>query len=251
MTGEDNPRSISTEELIEDYERVAEELGKTPSQVEYNKFGEFTWQAIRGHFDGMGAIQEAAGLEKLEKGRVTLECEVCGVEFSVKHAEKDESRFCSRECGAEWRAEAYSGEGNPYDYNQIEFACEWCGESYTEVASREDSTRFCSQECMVEWRSRKYSGENHPRWKGGREFYRGPNWNRQRSKARKRDDFECQHCGNSENQLNVHHIIPYKAFDDYEKANRLSNLITLCESCHQNAEWGNIAIQSKLGIFTE
>jgi 5-methylcytosine-specific restriction endonuclease McrA len=199
----------------------------------------------------MGAIQDAASLERLRKGRVTLECEACGEEYSVKHANKDKSRFCSRDCLGQWMSENMTGENNRYDYNQTEFTCEWCGESYFRAANREGETRFCSQECLVEWRSQEYSGENHPRWKENGDYYRGPNWHRQRSKARKRDNHECQHCGSSDSELDVHHIIPFREFDDYERANRLQNLITLCDSCHSNVEWGNITIQSKLGTFSQ
>ena len=249
-TGEDHPRSLSEDEIIDDYKQVADELNKTPSQEEYNEHGEYTWSAIRGHFDGMGDLQKAAGLERHRKGRVTLECEICGDEYSEKHAKRNSSRFCSRECTAEWKSKAYRAEGNPNDYNQIQFTCEWCGDSYTEPVHKQDSTRFCSQECMVEWRSREYSGENHPRWKNNGRYYRGPNWNRQRKKAGKRDDFECQNCG-GEDQLQVHHIIPYDSFDSYKEANKLQNLITLCVSCHHLLEWGSISVQSNLEIFVE
>lgn len=252
MVGDENPRSISKDDLLADYKRVAEELGKTPSQQEYNEHGEYTWRAIRSHYGTMGAIQDAASLERLRKGRVTLECEACGDEFSVKHAEKDKSRFCSRDCLGHWMSENMTGENNRYDYKEdIEATCEWCGDSYTARPSKEGKTRFCSQECMVEWRSRKYSGENHPRWKGNDEYYRGPNWHRQRAKARERDNQTCQNCGSADSELDVHHIIPFREFDDYERANRLQNLITLCDSCHSNVEWGNISVQSRLGIFTE
>ena len=39
MTGSDNPRTISIEDLIADYKQVAKKLNKTPSQNEYNQFG--------------------------------------------------------------------------------------------------------------------------------------------------------------------------------------------------------------------
>lgn len=251
MTGDDHPRSVSKDELVKDYKQVADKLDKTPSQTEYNQLGNHSSMAIRTKFGSMGAIQEAAGLERLRKGRVVLECTVCGEEYSQKHSKKDNSRFCSRNCVGEWMSENMTGENNRYDYNQIQFICEWCGDSYSAVASRKNSTRFCSQKCLVEWRSREYSGENHPRWKGGKDYYRGSNWYRQRKKARERDNCECQHCGKKDADLDVHHIIPYRDFDDYEQANRLQNLITLCDSCHSHAEWGNIAIQSKIGTFSE
>jgi 5-methylcytosine-specific restriction endonuclease McrA len=103
---------------------------------------------------------------------------------------------------------------------------------------------------MIEWRSKEYSGEDHPRWKDNGDYYRGPNWHRQREKARNRDNYECQKC-RSEKQLQVHHITPYDSFDDYKEANRLQNLITLCTSCHHKLEWGSITVQSDLETFVE
>jgi transposase-like protein len=250
MTGEDHPRSVTRDELIEDYRNVAEDLGKTPSQEEYNHHEDsYTWSAIRGHFDSMGELQDAAGLERLRKGRVDIECDICGDEFNVKHAEKDARRFCSDECHTKWRKEAYTGENN-HNYKQnIESTCEWCEETYTAKPHKEDSTRFCSQECMIEWRTDEImSGENHPRWKNNDDYYRGPNWHQQREEARDRDNNECQHCG-SEDQLQVHHIIPFESFDDYREANKLQNLITLCVSCHHKLEWGSITVQSGLDRF--
>lgn len=251
MTGENNPRSITQEELIQDYQRVADELGKTPPQEEYNNYEDsYTWSAIRGHFNSMGELQEAAGLERLRKGRVTLECEICGDEFDVKHSRKDARRCCSPECDLEWRKKAYSGEKNHNYKENIESTCEWCGESYTAQAHKKGKTRFCSQKCMIEWRTEEImSGEDHPRWKDNDDYYRGPNWHQQREKARDRGGNECQHCG-SESQLQVHHIIPFESFDDYREANRLQNLITLCVSCHHKLEWGSITVQSGLDRFS-
>ncbi|WP_424016099.1 homing endonuclease associated repeat-containing protein [Halorubrum xinjiangense] len=106
MTGEDNPRSVSKDDLLADYKRIAEELGKTPTQSEYNEFGKYSQRAIQSHYGSMGAIQDAASLERHRKGRVTLQCEVCGEEYSVKHAEKDKSRFCSRDCLSQWKSQS-------------------------------------------------------------------------------------------------------------------------------------------------
>lgn len=251
MTDGDHPQSVSTEELVEDYQRVADELGKTPSQREYNQHEDsYTWSAIRGHFDSIGELQDAAGLERLKKDRVNIECEVCGDEFEVKYSVKDDRRCCSLECDAKWREEAYSGEENHNYKEKIESICEWCGETYSAQAYEGGTTRFCSQECMVTWRGQKYSGENHPRWKDNDDYYRGPNWRRQRERARSRDDYECQNCG-SESGLQVHHIISYESFDDYVEANRLQNLMTLCMSCHHKLEWGSITVQAELELFSE
>ena len=66
----------------------------------------------------------------------------------------------------------------------------------------------------------------------------GPNWRIVRSQVRARDGFRCQICGTpeKERQLDVHHKIPFRAFPSYMSANKLENLTTLCQSCHQRAE---------------
>ena len=75
----------------------------------------------------------------------------------------------------------------------------------------------------------------------------GPDWNRQRNLARKRDHYACQICGRVENgqQHQVHHKIPFRMFSLPFEANRLENLITLCSGCHQNVEQ-NVRIRSGL-----
>ena len=244
-------KSIPKSEVVEDYQRVADELGKTPSQIEYNEHGQFSMAVIRDKFDGMKGVQEAAGLEKLKNGRVKKECETCGGEFSTKHALKDVRRFCSRKCEHQWKAEAYKGISNPFDFHPLFIECEYCGQDFRIAEYQREIARFCSRECMDQSRHLWYSGENHPRWNGGKDGYRGPNWQVQRQLALKRDNYECQHCGSTaeEATMHVHHVIPYASFDSYQDANKLHNLITLCQPCHTNAEWGNINIQSRLGCF--
>jgi 5-methylcytosine-specific restriction endonuclease McrA len=90
-----------------------------------------------------------------------------------------------------------------------------------------------------------FGGDKHPNWAGGKNRYRGKNWARQKRLALIRDDYTCQKCGITRAKCikkyhrspNVHHIKPYRFFNSYEKANDLENLITLCDGCHQKAEW--------------
>ncbi|MGH2582418.1 MAG: Zn-binding domain-containing protein, partial [Anaerolineales bacterium] len=65
----------------------------------------------------------------------------------------------------------------------------------------------------------------------------GPNWPSQRDAARLRDGYACQVCGLPENGRihDVHHKTPFRTFS-YREANQLENLITLCSSCHRQAE---------------
>jgi DEAD/DEAH box helicase domain-containing protein len=66
----------------------------------------------------------------------------------------------------------------------------------------------------------------------------GPSWPRQRDLARQRDGFRCQVCAAPEQGRahHVHHKTPFRSFGSSEQANQLSNLVTLCPSCHRRAE---------------
>ena len=66
----------------------------------------------------------------------------------------------------------------------------------------------------------------------------GQNWDKQRNLARERDNFTCQNCGRIEGSHphHVHHKIPFRQFTSYILANQLDNLVTLCTTCHRQAE---------------
>ncbi len=90
----------------------------------------------------------------------------------------------------------------------------------------------------------------------------GPQWTATRNAVRQRDGYRCQGCGTIEmagRQHDVHHKIPFRGFvadvsrrEDlpvglaWQAANRLDNLVTLCQSCHHRAESG-VRTRSGLG----
>jgi len=86
----------------------------------------------------------------------------------------------------------------------------------------------------------------------------GPNWPTQRKRALERDGHRCSSCGAEQNPiraLHVHHTTPFKEFgyrpgenDAYLVANELSNLATLCSSCHRDAEAGQQRGSSLSGL---
>ena len=84
--------------------------------------------------------------------------------------------------------------------------------------------------------------DGNPRWRGGGVVYQwyGQSWRRQSDRARQRDNHTCQVCGISEAdlgyKLRVHHIKPFSSFNSVKQANRLNNLISLCESCHKTID---------------
>jgi hypothetical protein len=120
--------------------------------------------------------------------------------------------------------------------------------------------KTCSNKCLSEWASRNperkesiskaFTGDKHPNWQGGPQLHhrgaRGAGWQRARRSALKRDKHTCQDCGMTEAEhikttgkgLEVHHKRPFWQYGgDNAKANALSNLLSLCKSCHQKADW--------------
>ncbi len=66
------------------------------------------------------------------------------------------------------------------------------------------------------------------------EKLRDPRWQKMRLEVMQRDKFTCCHCRDDEKTLNVHHLTYTKGAAPWEY--ELSNLITLCEDCHELAE---------------
>ena len=78
------------------------------------------------------------------------------------------------------------------------------------------------------------TGENSSNWKGGitperQEFYISVEWKKACSEVYKRDNAQCQRCGNKDN-LHVHHIV---TFANKELRADINNLVLLCAKCHR------------------
>jgi len=185
-----------------------------------------------------------------EGGPETLTCDYCGEDYSVISAEADESRFCSYECKGKAYETSKRGEGNPsWSGGKETLECEYCGQKYEVFPAVVDGSRFCSYECIGEHHREVRSGEDSPSWQGGYEPYYGPNWHQQRQRRLVHDQARCQECGKTDAEsiaehgasLEVHHQTPFREFTegndaDFEAANNLSNLITLCKTCHLSVE---------------
>lgn len=171
---------------------------------------------------------------------ITLSCENCGKIFErMPSRVKSEYQFCSYKCKADWARGT-----NHHMYTSIDCVCEICGREFvrTRVRVLKHGGKYCSRVCFSQ-------SQILPR-----QDYYGPNWLKQRAKARKRDSYICQICGEKEETygraLDVHHIIPFRDFglDRYREANDLSNLITLCKKCHRTIENGVPITQVLLDI---
>lgn len=70
----------------------------------------------------------------------------------------------------------------------------------------------------------------------------GLNWTKQRRRCLERDDHQCRVCRIDQSELDrelaVHHITPRLEFEDgnWREMNDLSNLVSLCPSCHGTFE---------------
>jgi hypothetical protein len=134
---------------------------------------------------------------------------------------------------------------------RVERNCEICGKPLVtniyQITLR-GGGRFCSRKCKGEATSKRLLADGGPNYKGGvkknEKYFRGSNWDRQKRKALKRDNYECQVCHVRRSlikRLDVHHIKPYRLFEgNFEAANQLSNLITLCTKHHGMVESGKM-----------
>lgn len=188
------------------------------------------------------------------------ECEWCGEIFENYPSQQKLSNksFCSNDCRGKWQSEQYELEGNPGCLGTVEVGCRRCGNirelpkgrAFSEYGDHgydlEDQHEI--QSCIacrgeVEYQNRIPFGNE---------------WEETSNLIRERDGNQCQWCGvsNKEHQsrygksLHVHHITPRRHYFDSEsgelseKADRSSNLITLCKPHHEEAECGEISTRS-------
>jgi len=260
--------SIRSEDLIEDIQRVADEIGRAPPVEVYREHGEYNFKTPKRRWGSWHDVLEACGFEPTNhsehwketdyddagkyRNRVEFVCDYCGTtdQKRRRELERRDKNFCSRGCKAKSMSEQ-TGSASRAWKEKVEIECEVCGDTREVVPSKADGSRFCSQDCMLEWRAEYLSGENNPRWNDSPKYrYYGPNWEEQAAKARDRDNHECQFCPRDRQDsleewgeiLTVHHIKRFYDFASYEVANELPNLITTCKECHTSLDMGTMAV---------
>lgn len=202
------------------------------------------------------------------KHRVTLTCDWCGKDYeriASKAAKGKKHHFCSVDCHRDWmhslhppkicptcKQEFKPASNNPdqifctqrcwYDskIERIEVPCTTCGKPVSVTPFR---LEYCKRHfCSVKCRNIGFSGPGGSAWRGGSiSKYRGPNWQRQSRRCRKRDNDICQICGAKESESDIafhtHHRTPFRCFlGDWPRANQLRNLVLLCTACHATVE---------------
>lgn len=186
--------------------------------------------------------RKCAGLALSQSKQKDLTCENCGIVFTLPPSKKQgEHTFCCYNCYNEWRKKQPA--------NTIRVKCDNCETPMDVYPSKFAINEhfYCSKQC----RAQHILGENNPAYRHGlgRHIYYGSNWKSQRRKAIKRDGGKCRICGKTPKRsrlLHVHHITPASNFKERNKANKLSNLITVCHRCHKRVESGKIPVQRNL-----
>lgn len=211
--------NIPEEEILEELQRLADELDRTPSGEDMVVSGKFGIKTYTRRFGTWHAAVEEIGLDPLSPE-----------DFIV------------------------SGEDHHFwNGGRVSVKCAWCGEPKLVWPSAADRTdhHFCTpddgsyaSDCRKQWRSENFSGENHPTYNGGR-FPYGLGWNEtKKEEVRERDGRKCQHCGRSEKEhieihgtkQAVHHIQKARAVDNPSQRNSMKNLVTLCRVAPQNGD---------------
>lgn len=179
---------------------------------------------------------------------LTVSCDFCDddVEKYPYQLEGKENVFCDRECHRQFQIAQPPEEHNSYQGGKISVDCTYCGkENVKEVwpkRIRNQNNFFCDMKCLGKFNENRYAGEGNPNFKGGdwEHNYRGANWASIRNSVRERDNYKCQDCGATAEELgqipDCHHIIPEHTFENRTDAHYEDNLILLCRDCHNEID---------------
>lgn len=158
-------------------------------------------------------------------------CPICAATFSVEASRLAHGRgvHCSKKC-------QYAARKTKLAKPKIVLVCLGCGETFERLPSTLKKTagagKFCTRAC----RDAHWIGDLTPNYQDGTTTHNyGPHWQSARRATLDRDLRACQHCGVG-GELDVHHKVPFRMFDDLDAANHLSNLISLCRPCHRREE---------------
>lgn len=200
---------VSYEQLQEEMHRMADELGRPPKKLEMDEMGKYSGLAYYRRFDGWNNALREFGYEPVKRDSIPEEELIA------------ELQRVSQIVGGHVRQTDMwdKGEFSPVVYHR-----------------RFGSWRNAHDEAGIEYTDEEMRGGEMTYDGNVRESYYGANWEAARRRCLRRDGGECRVCGEDEGQMEVHHINPISSFETYEDANVLSNLVTLCPTCHRTNE---------------
>lgn len=248
------PNKYNSETKIYTCEYCGEERGERISQNN-NQENWFCSDSCKDEWQSENIVGE----NHHQYNRVSTECDWCGSPKEVIPAvfERRDNIFCNLDCAGSWWSENRVGENNPtWEGGPVKVTCEGCGGTERVKSARVEGFRFCSYSCEGDVRKVEMRGEGNPNFNPDSVDEFGPNWAEQREKCLERDGHECVDCGGTSEQhkqlygtdLIAHHVQPRRLFVtdgelDWEAANKLSNLRTVCHECHGKWEGWPVAPQ--------
>jgi len=180
--------------------------------------------------------------EKAEKIEIPQkrECEICGKEFLQVH--KGHKHTCSPECNI--KRQHLIGKSRREEIRKALFSvpriCEFCSKEYLPNMYHQ---KYCSDKCQQAYKKarerEKFNNlpdEEKNRIISSRSMkYRYKRFRENYVKCLERDNDQCVLCGGTE-KIVVHHLDgkgeKIRGVRTEKQNNELSNLITLCDSCH-------------------
>lgn len=160
------------------------------------------------------------GTKGKPRNGATLVCPICTSEFYVAGHRLGEAIYCSHACYIKSRWNE--------SHKETRY-CVICSKPFVEFRSARRVC--CSKKCESLHKSRMHSGPKSHFWRGGKMAPYVGVWHERRKEALERDGYKCVLC-NSQDRVQVHHIIPYR----YSRSHNINNLVCLCRSCHSREE---------------
>ena len=171
----------------------------------------------------------------------TVKCTECGKSFYRYPSVKDRGVLrCSKKCSNAYIKKLYTGDAKRAA--QLREA----SKSIPVIRTKEHREKLSiKRKQLIKEGGLDYfikSGADNANWKGGvsplQNLLRGtPKYAEWRKAVYERDGYKCQHCG-SNKDLHAHHI---KSFAKHPKLRyRVSNGLTLCQSCHSKVHGRNV-----------
>jgi len=97
--------------------------------------------------------------------------------------------------------------------------------------------RFCTSCYVRDWREKNKERNKIYSREYNREYQRKNGYSGQKEKVFERDNYTCRSCKVTKVKLHIHHIDGKgSTVSVKEQNNNLSNLVTLCVSCHSKIE---------------
>lgn len=265
-------RRIGREELLVAIHELAEEIGKTPTQIEMNDLGQFSHRPYYREWESWADALRAAGFDPNHENNYNEERLLDALRnlahelgyAPTRHQMDKQGEFWSdpyiRAFGswtAAWEAaslkhrnERIAGRASEEALlAEVKRVAEQVGRAPTREDVHEHS-QWSHQpfvRAFGSWSAALEAAGFTPYRRPGeaqRPLRYGASWRDQRERVLERDGYECQDCGISDEEhrqqdaggLHVHHVTKLREFESVERANRTDNLVTLCRQCHSDWE---------------